>query len=1038
MAQQLKRNGHQVLLLVMVDNPNPFLTEHDLILLANRVSFQIPNWGKEIDRNWKLNQVKNIPIIREANLKVIADYSPQLYQGKVVYFAAEEKTTEGFHFDPMQPNGWNSLVVNGIKLFKVPGNHFTMHYEPHVQVLAEKLNICLEQADCEEKTSATKPISTQTNSRKISTLDKPRSPSGKEKEIHSPTLLAEEKNMDKKQVTEIYDEDYAQEYNQRFLLNERSKNNADFEQETINKLLSEIGEGAKWLDVSCGTGYFLSRFPNIERAGLDISPAMLNVAKQANPNTLFVQGDYRDKRPQWEEKWDLVSCMWWAYSYVESLSELEKVVENFASWTSKRGICFLPVCDPAELGAGELKLPFTSKDMGEGGGYYRFEGVIWSWIDEEAEKHHLNLLAPQVEYMVSIFKKHFEQVEIIEYPSFGEGQRKAIVARSKKQKHPLEIRGVDEIESGELFLSFSNTIRSHDWWLYKIPPLLAIAYAEILLMDIPAIPAIVTVLALLFSISSIAAYGHIVNDSFDIKVDQQAGKSNAMAQFQPKQRFLFCLLFVATGFAVPILMKFGTLAIILLAINYLLPTLYSAPPLRLKERGIWGILSDAAGAHLVPTLFVAATFLHLSTAPQPNALTFSVLAAAWAFFVGLRGILLHQLWDRDNDLNSGVDTFVTQVELESVRFWINRFIFPCEIALFGCLAVVLSQFAPSLLVFLAVYVLVTFAQLNLTQTSLDPSPPVGQNIIPHDLYEVWLPLALATLLATRNPVFLVFLGFTIVLFYPSIKVRAIGLISVLNLVLNFMTPAIKNTPNTEQLEKQLENLREQLALKTQELEAQQLETLQAKTEIDRHRESLQQFQSQAQKQIEQLQTQAREAKIQLQHTQSELQTTQTELTQFQSQLHTSQTELAQLKTYLQQTQGVEGVMSYYRFRIASSPNDIQLYHQALEVKPDDAQIHLQLGNTLVRQNRPRDAISTYQTALHYHPDNFEIHLELGKTLEKEKKWDEAIAAYQRAIELNPNYSWSHKHLGDILAERGQPDEASISYRHALQLQPRIF
>ena len=845
--------------------------------------------------------------------------------------------------------------------------------------------------------------------------------------------------MDQKDVREIYDEDYAQEYNQRFLLNERSKNNADFEQETINKLLSEIGEGAKWLDVSCGTGYFLSRFPNIERAGLDISPAMLNVAKQANPNTLFVQGDYRDKRQQWEEKWDLVSCMWWAYSYVESLLELEKVVENFASWTSKRGICFLPVCDPAELGTGEIKLPYTSKDMGEGGGYYRFEGVIWSWIDEEAEKHHLNLLAPQLEYMVGIFKKHFEQVEIIEYPSFGEGERKAIVARYKKQKQTSESRLVKKIplKLGVLS-SFLKMIRASEWWLYKITPLLAIAYAEIFLIHIPPLQSIITVLTFLLSISSVAAYGYIVNDIFDIEVDRKAGKSNAMAQFLPWQRFLFCLLFIATGFAFPILMKFGTLAIILLAINYLLPTLYSAPPLRLKERGIWGILSDAAGAHLVPTLFVAATFLHLSTAPQPNALTFSVIASAWAFFAGVRGILLHQLWDRDNDINSGISTFVTQLQPESVRLWINRLVFPCEIILFSALAVLLSRFSPWLLGFFTVYVLVTLTKLNITQTPLDPSPPVGQNIIPHDLYEVWLPLALAILLVTRHPVFLIFFALTLVLFYPSIKMRAMEVVNVFKAVFSPSNPAIEKTREKEQLEEQLENLRKQLALKTQELEAQQVGTLQAKTETNRHRESLQQFQEQAQKQIEELQTQLQEAKTQLQHTQSELQIAQTELTHSQSELQISQIELAQLKSYLQQTQGVGGLMSYYHFCIASNPDDIQLYHQALTIKPDDAQIHLQLGNALVRQNCLMDAIASYQTALQFHPDNFEIHLELGKALEKVKKWDEAIAAYRRAIELNPDDGRSHQHLGDALAEVGQIHEASLCYRRALQLQPRIF
>lgn len=824
--------------------------------------------------------------------------------------------------------------------------------------------------------------------------------------------------MDKNDVLKIYDTEYAQEYNQKFILNDWFESDVEFEREIISKLLNEIGEDAKWLDVACGTGYFLSCFPKIERAGLDISPAMLKVAKQANLNALLIEGDYRDKRSQWKGKWDLASCMWEAYVYVKSLSELDRVIENLVEWTSNRGVCFLPICDPNTHGSGEIRLPYTSSNLDLNGGTIRFEAVIWSWI-EKSGKQHLNMLAPQVEYMVALLAKHFEQVEVVEYPSFNGKQRKAIIARQKKQKYLPEVQQRNNTQAEGLLSSFSKIIRASNWWLYKIPPLLSIAYAEILLMELPAIQSIVTGLALLFSISSLFAYGHVVNDIFDIEVDRKAGKSNAMAQFLPWQRFLFCLLFVVTGFAVPILMKFGTLAIILLAINYLLPTLYSAPPLRLKERGIWGILSDAAGAHLVPTLFVATTFLHLNTPPQPNALTFSIVAAAWAFFAGVRGILLHQLWDRDNDLNAGISTFVTQFQPESVRLWINRLVFPCEIILFSGLAVVLSGFSPWFLGFFIVYVLITLTKLNLTQIPINPSPSVGQNIIPHDLYEVWLPLALTILLVTRNPVFLIFFGLTLVLFYPSIKIRAMEVVNVFKVVFSHSNSAIEKPQEKEQLEEQLENLQEQLALKTQELEAQQLETLQAKAQTDRHHESLQQFQEQAQKQIEQLQIQAKEAKIQLQQTQSELQI--------------SQTELTQIKSYLQQTQGVEGLMSYYRSRIASNSHDIQLYHEALTIKPDDKQILLQLGNALVQQNLPEDAIATYHNALQYHPDNFEIHLELGKTLEKEQKWEEAIAAYQRAIALNPNHALAHQYLGNALADRGQLHEASLSYRRALLL-----
>jgi tetratricopeptide (TPR) repeat protein/4-hydroxybenzoate polyprenyltransferase/SAM-dependent methyltransferase len=832
--------------------------------------------------------------------------------------------------------------------------------------------------------------------------------------------------MGKNDVTEIYNDDYAQSYNQKFILNNWFETDVQFEKEVISKLLNEMGEGSTWLDVACGTGYFLSCFPHIKRAGIDISPGMLKQAKKANSNISIVQGDYRDKHPQWEGKWDLVSSMGWAYSYVKSLSELEILVENLANWTSDKGCCFFPFCDPNKLGSGEIKLPYTSKNLDLNGGSARFEAVIWSWIEKSGEQH-LNMFAPQVEYMVNLFAKYFSQVEVIEYPLFKGKKQKAIIACKRKQKY-IPQKQLSEAKSEGLLSLFYKIVRLNNWWLYKIPPLLATGYASILLMDFPTVPSILLNLGLLISLASLFAYGHIINDIFDIEVDRKVGKSNAMAQFMSWQRFLFCILFITTGFALPILMKFNTSAIILLAINYFLPTIYSVPPLRLKERGFWGILSDAAGAHLIPTLFVAATFLHFSTVASPNALIFSIIAAAWAFFTGIRGILLHQLWDRDNDLKASISTFVTQFQPESVRLWINRFVFPCEIILFSGLAVVLCQFSPWLLGFFTVYVLITLAKLNVTQTSLEPSPSAGKNIIPHDLYEVWLPLALAILLVTRNPAFIIFFGLTLLLFYPSIKIRTM---EVFNIVFN------EKMQEKKQLEVKLENLQQQLALKTQKLEAQQRETVQAKTEIEHYHKNLQQLQEQAQKQIEELQTQTKERTIQLQLTQSELQTTQNELVQSQTQLQTTQTELAQIKSYLQQTQGKEGLMSYYRSRITSNPDDIQLYHQALTIKSDDEQMLLKLGNALVRQNRFADAQATYQTALQFRPNNVEIHLALGKALEKDKKWDEAFATYQRAISLNPNYSWSHKHLGDILAERGQLNEASLFYHRALQLQPKI-
>lgn len=49
----------------------------------------------------------------------------------------------------MQPNGWNKFVAERIQIIEVPGRHSTYHTQPHIQVLAAKLNVCLEQAESE-------------------------------------------------------------------------------------------------------------------------------------------------------------------------------------------------------------------------------------------------------------------------------------------------------------------------------------------------------------------------------------------------------------------------------------------------------------------------------------------------------------------------------------------------------------------------------------------------------------------------------------------------------------------------------------------------------------------------------------------------------------------------------------------------------------------------------------------------------------------------------------------------------------------------
>jgi thioesterase domain-containing protein len=46
--------------------------------------------------------------------------------------------------------GWGKLATGGVEVQTVPGNHYTMLREPHVQVLAERLRAILREAQADE------------------------------------------------------------------------------------------------------------------------------------------------------------------------------------------------------------------------------------------------------------------------------------------------------------------------------------------------------------------------------------------------------------------------------------------------------------------------------------------------------------------------------------------------------------------------------------------------------------------------------------------------------------------------------------------------------------------------------------------------------------------------------------------------------------------------------------------------------------------------------------------------------------------------
>jgi SAM-dependent methyltransferase len=230
------------------------------------------------------------------------------------------------------------------------------------------------------------------------------------------------------EVRELFDEDYAKHYNQRFLLGDAYQKITEYEIRVLQELLRGAGS---WLDVACGTGYILSRFPSVQRAGLDLSPPMVALARRDNPDAEFFIGDFLVERPEWHNKWDLVSCMWHSYSYVDTVEDVTCLLRNLASWTSISGKCFLPVCDLETL-CGQ-RVPFT-RELDTLDGTVKVEAVVWSCLEQSGHRQ-MNLIAPHKELFIQEFRKYFNRVSLIDYPRFDSSvspsRPRAVIAEGK-------------------------------------------------------------------------------------------------------------------------------------------------------------------------------------------------------------------------------------------------------------------------------------------------------------------------------------------------------------------------------------------------------------------------------------------------------------------------------------------------------------------------------------------------------------------------------------------------------------------------------
>ncbi|MGH8002354.1 MAG: thioesterase domain-containing protein, partial [Brasilonema sp.] len=172
-AQEFYRQGEKVGILAMIDSNRPgtekrlpfvlrvfehinnFVEQGPVYLQQKLVGWS--EWGTYhirdkyklfLEKPGQLPEGDNHLNIVGANDQALSQYTFQQYPGRMTLLRTDDKNRDdeatGMQFEPLF--GWGEFVGEGIDVHHIPGSHLTILDEPYVQVLAEKLKLCLEKA----------------------------------------------------------------------------------------------------------------------------------------------------------------------------------------------------------------------------------------------------------------------------------------------------------------------------------------------------------------------------------------------------------------------------------------------------------------------------------------------------------------------------------------------------------------------------------------------------------------------------------------------------------------------------------------------------------------------------------------------------------------------------------------------------------------------------------------------------------------------------------------------------------------------------
>jgi Tfp pilus assembly protein PilF len=117
---------------------------------------------------------------------------------------------------------------------------------------------------------------------------------------------------------------------------------------------------------------------------------------------------------------------------------------------------------------------------------------------------------------------------------------------------------------------------------------------------------------------------------------------------------------------------------------------------------------------------------------------------------------------------------------------------------------------------------------------------------------------------------------------------------------------------------------------------------------------------------------------------------------------------------------------------------VDCYRKALEIEPRFQNGLLNLSNSLLRLNRPKESLDTTLQLIQLDEaaaNKAPVAFTLGLGLAGVGRYDEAVGIFRQILAAVPNDPMTHKALGIVYQQTGLPHRAIDHYRQAMRLMP---